>query len=160
MFGHADTSALIGIDGRPVIVEADYGEGLPSFEMVGFLGAEVKEARERVKVALKNTGILVPPGRLTVNLSPADVRKQGNSFDLPVAVAILIALGVLPQENAAPYSFIGELSLDGALRPVNGTLSHVIAARDSGKRGCVVPEGNAREGAVISGMEIFGFRTL
>ncbi|MBP5224782.1 MAG: magnesium chelatase, partial [Lachnospiraceae bacterium] len=96
MFGRVDTSAIVGIEGRRVIVEADYGEGLPSFEMVGFLGAEVKEARERVKAALKNSEIAVPPGRLTVNLSPADLRKQGNSFDLPVALAVLTALGAVP----------------------------------------------------------------
>ena len=85
-FGKAVTSAIVGIDGRRVLVEADFGDGLPSFDMVGFLSSEVREARERVRAALKNTGIEIPPGRLTVNLSPADLRKQGNSFDLPIAV--------------------------------------------------------------------------
>ena len=99
MFGKAETSAIVGIDGRRVTVEADYGTGLPSFDMVGFLGSEVKEARERVRSALKNSGVELPPGRLTVNLSPANLRKQGNSFDLAIAVAILCALGEIQQEK-------------------------------------------------------------
>lgn len=160
MFGRTDTSAIMGIEARRVIAEADYGEGLPSFEMVGFLGAEVKEARERVKAALKNSGIVVPPGKLTVNLSPADLRKQGNLFDLPIAVAILIALGLIPQEFTEKYSFIGELSLDGDLRPVNGTLSHVIAARELGKKGIIVPRENAKEGAILSALDVYGMNSL
>lgn len=96
MYGRSQTSAIVGIDGRLVLVEADYGDGLPSFEMVGFLGSEVKEAKERVRAALKNSDVYVNPGRLTVSLSPADLRKSGNGFDLPIAVAILVALGVIP----------------------------------------------------------------
>ena len=160
MFGRAETSAIVGIDGYRVLVEADYGDGLPSFEMVGFLGAEVREARERVRSALKNAGIPVPPGKLTVNLSPADLRKQGNSFDLPIAVSILIAIGVLPQECADPYLLIGELSLDGELRPVRGTLSHVLSARERGKSGCIVPEGNEKEGALVDGISVYGLSSL
>ena len=114
MFGRVDTSAIVGIDGRQVIVEADFGQGLPSFDMVGFLSSEVREARERVKSAIKNSGITVPAGRLTVNLSPADLRKTGNSFDLPVALAILIALGILPEELCRPYLFVGDPLAPGA----------------------------------------------
>jgi len=160
MFGKTYTSAIVGIDGRRVIVEADYGDGLPAFEMVGFLSSEVREARERVKAALKNSGFYVPPGRLTVNLSPADLRKQGNSFDLPIAIAILIALGILPQSSAEDYLMIGELSLDGRIRGINGTLSHVLLAKEAGKRGCIVPKENAREGAVLSALSVYGFETL
>ena len=160
MFGRVDTSAIVGIDGRRVIVEADYGQGLPSFDMVGFLGSEVREARERVKSALKNSGISVPPGKLTVNLSPADLRKTGNCFDLPVAVAILIALGILPQDMAEGCCFVGELALDGSLRPVNGVLSHTILARELGKTVCIVPAENIREGAVVSGIRTLGFSCL
>ena len=160
MFGRVDTSAIVGIDGRRVIVEADYGQGLPAFDMVGFLGSEVREARERVKSALKNTGIPVPPGRLTVNLSPADLRKTGNSFDLPVAVAIMIALGILPQETTEKYSFVGELALDGGIRSISGVLSHVILARELQKEACIVPRENVREGAAISGIRTLGFLTL
>ncbi len=160
MFGKADTSTVFGIDAEKVVVEADFGDGLPSFDMVGFLGSEVKEAKERVRSALKNTGITVQPGRLTVNLSPADLRKQGNSFDLPIAVSILVSIGVLPQESVDPYSFFGELSLDGQVRPIHGTLSHVILARESRKKGAVVPFENAAEAAVFQDFPVYGVRTL
>ena len=160
MFGRVDTSAVVGIEGQRVAVEADYGQGLPSFDMVGFLSSEVREARERVKSALKNTGISVPPGRLTVNLSPADLRKTGNSFDLPVAAAILIALGILPQDLTEDYLFTGELALDGSLRRINGVLSHVILARSLGKKGVIVPAENRREGLLVKGIGVYGFHCL
>lgn len=160
MFGSVTSSAIVGIDGKEVIVEADYGDGLPSFEMVGFLGSEVKEARERVKAALKNSGIYVPPGKLTVNLSPADLRKQGNSFDLPVAVSILTAIGLLPVSCTEDYLFFGELSLDGKLRGVSGTLAHTILAKDLHKKGVILPKENAPEAALLGGMLIYGFEEL
>ena len=160
MFGKSETSAIVGIDGRSVSVEADYGDGLPSFEMVGFLGAEVKEAKERVRAALKNSGIYVNPGRLTVSLSPADLRKQGNSFDLPIAVAILVAIGVLPQDFVTDYIFFGELSLDGGLRPVSGALSHVLCARENHKKGCIVPLENADECSIFGDFPIYAFGSL
>jgi len=160
MFGSVDTSAIVGIDGRRVMVEADYGDGLPSFEMVGFLGSEVKEARERVKAALKNSNIMIPPGRLTINLSPANLRKQGNSFDLPIALSIAVSVGILPQDFVNDYLFIGELSLDGAMRPVNGTLSSVLLAREMKKKGIVVPKENAKEAAVFQDLAVFGFSSL
>ncbi len=160
MFGKVLSSCIVGIEGKEVIVEADYGDGLPAFEMVGFLGSEVKEARERVKAALKNSAVFVPPGRLTVNLSPADLRKQGNSFDLPIAIAILTAIGIIPQDFTEDYLFTGELALDGSLRAVNGTLSHVLLARELKKKGCVLPSENAREGTLVPGMEIYGFSSL
>ena len=160
MFGAVTTSAIAGIDGKEVRVEADYGEGLPAFEMVGFLGSEVKEARERVKAALKNSGVFVPPGRLTISLSPADLRKQGNSFDLPIAVAILTAIGIIPKEYTDDYLFIGELALDGSIRGVNGTLSHVLLASELHKKACILPEENAREGTLLSDVLIYGFKTL
>ena len=159
-YGRTDTSCIVGIDGVRVIVESDYGEGLPAFDMVGFLGAEVKEARERVRSALKNSEFFVPPGKLTVNLSPANLRKSGNGYDLSIAISILIAIGIIPQTLTEDFSFVGELSLDGNLRPVNGALSHVLAAREMGKKGCIVPYENGREGAVISGINVYGLKTL
>lgn len=160
MYGKTETSCIVGIDGARVIVEADYGDGLPEFQMVGFVSTEVREARERVRAALKNSGIVVPPGRLTVNLSPADLKKQGNSFDLPIALAIMIALGILPQQAVEGYLLIGELSLEGELRSVNGTLSHVLAAKERGMKACVLPRANAREGAVLTDVRVYGFETL
>ncbi|MBO4411729.1 MAG: YifB family Mg chelatase-like AAA ATPase [Lachnospiraceae bacterium] len=160
MFGKADTSAIVGIDGKRVVVEADFGDGLPEMNLVGFLGSEVKEAKERVRSAIKNSGVIVPPGKLTVNLSPADLRKQGNSFDLPIAVAILIAIGVLPEELARPYDFVGELALDGTLRPVNGCLSHVILSRALGKKGTILPFENAREAALFPDHGVYALHSL
>lgn len=160
MFGKAETSAIVGIDGRRVTVEADYGTGLPSFDMVGFLGAEVKEARERVRSALKNSGIELPPGRLTINLSPANLRKQGNSFDLAIAVAILAALSLVPQEKLKGLLFIGELALDGTIRPVPGVIAHVIAAKENGFQACIVPEQNRHEAAAVSGNVSYSFQNL
>ena len=159
-FGRVVTSAIVGIDGRKVVVEADFGSGLPAFDLVGFLSSEVREARERVRSALKNTGIEIPPGRLTVNLSPADLRKQGNSFDLPIAMAILVAVGVLPQEYTEGFMFIGELALDGQLRGIEGTLSHVITAGELGIEGCIVAKENASEGAMAGTVPVFGFSVL
>ena len=159
-FGKVVTSSIVGIDGRRVLVEADFGDGLPTFDMVGFLSSEVREARERVRAALKNTGIELPPGRLTVNLSPADLRKQGNAFDLPIAVAIMIAVGILPESFTEGYTFIGELSLDGRLRGIEGTLSHAIAAGALKQKGCIVPAENAAEGAMAGTVAVFGFETL
>ena len=160
MFGRTETSAIVGIDGEPVLVEADYGDGLPSFDIVGFLGQEVREAKERVRSALKNSGIRAEPGKLTVSLSPADLRKTGNSFDLPIAMAILIAFGTVPQERADDYVFFGELALDGTLRPVRGTLSHVILARQRGKKGCILPRENAQEAAVFPDFPVYAFGCL
>ena len=160
MFGKVLSSAITGIDGKEVIVEADYSEGLPAFDMVGFLGAEVKEARERVRSALKNSGIFLPPGRLTVNLSPADLRKQGNSFDLPIAVSIMIAAGIIPQDFADDYLFFGELALDGRIRGVNGTLSHVILAKTMKLKACILPEENEKEASLLSGIELYSFSRL
>ena len=160
MFGRTETSAIIGIDGEPVLVEADYGDGLPAFDIVGFLGQEVREAKERVRSALKNTGIRAEPGKLTVSLSPADLRKTGNSFDLAIAMAILIAIGTVPEDLTEGFVFFGELALDGTLRPVRGTLSHVILARKRGKKGCIVPRENAREAAVFEDLPVYAFSSL
>ena len=160
MFGKTETSAIVGIDARRVTVEADFGDGLPEFDMVGFLGSEVREARERVRSALKNAGITVPPGRLTVNLSPANLKKQGNAFDLAIAMAVLSAIGILPEAALSPYDFVGELSLDGMLRPVNGTLPHVMSAREAGKRGTIVPKENGTEGAVFEDHAIYALSSL
>ena len=160
MLGKSETSAIVGIDGRPVLVEADYGDGLPSFEMVGFLGAEVKEAKERVKAALKNSDVFVMPGKLTVSLSPADLRKSGNSFDLPIAVAILVAIGVIPQEFVNGYTFFGELQLDGTLRGIHGSLSHMLLARSRHMKGCIVPAENARECAIFKDFPVYAFHSL
>lgn len=160
MFSKAYSGAIHGIDGLIVSVEADVSDGLPLFDMVGYLGSEVKEARERVRIALKNSGYMLPAKRITVNMSPADIRKEGTAFDLPVAIAVLTAFGYLAQENLNKILIIGELSLNGNIHKVNGVLPIVYSAKEQGFLKCIVPKENAREGAVVSGIETYGVTTL
>jgi magnesium chelatase family protein len=160
MFSKAYSAAIHGIDGLIVSVEADVSDGLPLFDMVGYLGSEVKEARERVKIALKNSGYLLPAKRITVNLSPADIRKEGTAFDLPVALAILTAFGHLPEENLRNVLIIGELSLNGNVNKVNGVLPIVYCAKKQGFTKCIVPKENELEGAVVKGIDTYGVSTL
>lgn len=160
MFSKAYSAAIHGIDGLIVSVEADVSDGLPVFDMVGYLASEVKEARERVRIALKNSGYMLPAKRITVNLSPADIRKEGTAFDLPVAIAILVAFGHLPEENLKDCLIIGELSLNGTVNKVNGVLPIVYQAKQQGFLKCIAPKENAREGAVVGGIQTYGVSTL
>ena len=160
MFSKAYSAAIHGIDGLIVSVEADVSDGLPLFDMVGYLGSEVKEARERVRIALKNSGYQLPAKRITVNLSPADIRKEGTAFDLPVAIAILTAFGYITEEHLKDFLIIGELSLNGNLNKVNGVLPIVYSAKQQGFLKCVVPRENAEEGAVVDGIETYGVSNL
>ncbi|CVI68438.1 Competence protein ComM [Clostridiales bacterium CHKCI001] len=160
MFGKVNCIAAAGIDGYLVQVEADVANGLPSFDMVGFLASEVREAKERVRTALRNSGYQMPPSRITINLSPADRRKQGNLFDLPIAIAILVAVGIIPQDYTKSTVFIGELGLDGQIRPVHGMLSLISKGKKEGIKRYIVPIQNAREAAVIQEVEIYGLKSL
>ncbi len=160
MFSKTYSAAIHGIDGLIVSVEADVSDGLPIFDMVGYLGSEVKEARERVKIALKNSGFLLPPKRITVNLSPADIRKEGTAFDLSIAISILAAFGHLPEDTLSEYLIIGELSLNGNVNKVNGILPIVYSAKQQGFTKCIVPWENAGEGAVVQGIKVYGVKTL
>jgi magnesium chelatase family protein len=160
MLGKATGAALSGIEGLPVNVEADCGEGLPVFEMVGYLGSEVREAGTRVRTALRNSGFYIPPARITVSLSPADLRKQGNYFDIPIAVAVLCAAGYLKQGAADGFLLIGELALDGKLRPVNGVLPLVSCALDRNIRRAIVPKANEAEGASDPRVKVCGASDL
>lgn len=160
MFGRVNSGAILGIDGYLVQVEADVCSGLPGFDMVGFLASEVREARERVRTALRNSGYEMPPARTTINLSPADLRKEGNYFDLPIAIAVLMAIGILSKEALKDVFLVGELSLDGTLKPVNGVISLIGTARQEGLRTCIVPAANGKEGAVIEGVQVYGMENL
>ncbi len=160
MYAKVYTGAAVGIDGILVAVEADAGDGLPSFEMVGYLASEVREARERVRTAMKNSGYPVPPCRLTVSLSPADLRKHGNSFDLPIAAAILTACGYLPKEAANGWLLVGELGLDGSLKPVAGTLTLAGCGSGQGITKAMVPAVNAPEAACCPGIRAVGVHNL
>ncbi len=160
MFSKAYSAAIHGIDGLIVSVEADVSDGLPIFDMVGYLGSEVKEARERVRIALKNSGYMLPAKRITVNLSPADIRKEGTAFDLSVAISILTAFGHLPEENLKGVLIVGELSLNGNVNKINGILPIVYSAKQQGFTKCIVPKENAREGAVVNDITTYGVATL
>lgn len=160
MFCKTYSAVVHGIEGCIINVEADVSDGLPMFDMVGYLASEVKEAKERVRVAIKNSGYRLPSKRITINLSPADIRKAGTAFDLPIAIAILTTFGYISPSNLAHTIFIGELSLNGVVNRVNGVLPIVIAAQKSGFKRCIVPECNRFEGAVVSGIEVIGVANI
>jgi magnesium chelatase family protein len=155
------SASVIGIEAHPVEVEVDISSrGLPHFSMVGLPDAAVKESRDRVRAALKNIGFNFPLKQITVNLAPADLKKEGSSFDLPIAIGIISSEGVIEPEAISGYVFTGELSLDGRIKPVRGSLSMALKVRDLGLRGLIVPEENAPEAAVVSGVDVFGIKSL
>ncbi len=147
------------LEGYVAQIEADISDGMPGMELVGYLGSEVKEARERVKMAIKNSGYELPLRRITLNLSPADVRKNGTGFDLPMAVGILKAMGMIGKDTQDSV-FFGELSLSGKLCPIRGVLPLVLHASQKGFSKCFVPEENAVEASLVEGMEIYPVRYL
>jgi magnesium chelatase family protein len=160
MLASLRTAAVFGVDACPVHVEVDVSFGLPSFTMVGLPDASVRESRERVRLAIRNSGFEYPPHRITVSLSPADVRKAGASFDLPIALGILAASGVVERRHVVDLVLLGELSLDGSIQPTRGVLPVAIAARRDGLAGLLLPAGNACEAAIVSGIETFAVSSL
>ncbi len=161
MLSKVISAAVLGIDAYPVEVEVDIASrGLPFFSTVGLPDAAVKESKERVRAALKNTGFDFPLKQVVVNLAPADIKKEGSAFDLPIAIGMLIAEGVLTQEMVSGYLIVGELSLDGRVKPVRGALSMAVLAKKAGYRGMVIPADNAQEAAVVESVKIFGMQTL
>lgn len=145
----------VGLNGAGVVVEVDLERGLPGFEIVGLPDMAVRESRERVRTALKNSGFPFPQNRITVNLAPANLRKDGSGLDLPIAIGILVSLGVLPQEKVGDKVFIGELSLEGAIREVNGVLPMVLDARRQHMPEVFIPQGNGEEGRLVDDIAIF-----
>ncbi len=154
------SSALLGIDAYIVEVEIDVSPQIPAFTTVGLPEGAVKEARERVAASIKNSGFLFPAKKITVNLAPADIKKSGTAFDLPMAVGILVATGQVSPDLLGRYLIVGELSLDGRLRPVPGVLSMAIEGQKKKFEGLIVPEENANEGAMADGIEIIPVKTL
>jgi magnesium chelatase family protein len=152
MLAKVESLAVNGIDGYLVQIEVDLGGGFPGFDIVGLPDVAVKESRDRVRAAIKNSCLLFHEHRITVNMAPANIKKEGSSFDLPIAVGILAANGEVNREPIADTLFVGELALDGSVRPVNGALSMAIAARDAGKKNLVLPADNLPEVAVITGL--------
>jgi magnesium chelatase family protein len=150
MIAKTYTCSLLGIDAILVEVEVDLASGFPGFTTVGLPDNIVKESKERVKAAIQNSGYPFPFERITVNLAPASLKKEGAGFDLPIAVGILAAVGVVNAEKAAKAIFCGELALDGRVKPVAGRLPMAIQARDSGYSDFILPAENAREAAVLN----------
>jgi magnesium chelatase family protein len=160
MYSKVFSSTVFGLSSYIVSVETDVGMGLPVFEMSGYLASEIKEAKERVRVAIKNAGIELKPQRIVVNISPADIRKDGTGFDLPIAVGILAANHLIDDRRLSDTVIIGELSLDGSVNSVNGILPAVCAAREKGFKSCIIPYSDIKEGAVVNDIEVYGVHTL
>ena len=160
MLARAVSYGLMGIDGFEVTVEVNLSQGLPSFEIVGLPDAAVRESKERVRTAMKNSGFGFPEGRITVNLAPADMRKEGPAFDLPIAVGLLAAWGKVDAQALSGAAFFGEMALDGALRGVRGALPLAVSARAQGVKTLYVPAENARELRCVAGVAIYPVTSL
>jgi len=160
MLSRVRSAAVLGIDAYPVDVEVDISSGLPSFATVGLPNGAVREGRQRISAALANAGYVLPLKRITVNLAPADIHKSGSGLDLPIALGVLVASGQLPEDGLRELMVVGEIGLEGDLRPVRGALPMALAARAAGCRGLLVPADNVPEAAVVEGLEVRGARTL
>ena len=154
------SSSVLGIDAYLVEVEVDLARGLPSFTIVGLPEAAVKESKERVKAAISNSGYSFPDDRITVNLAPANIKKEGTGFDFPIAAGILAAAELVPKGVVNKYLVLGELSLDGRIKPVNGSLPMAMAAKSAGYQGIVVPSENQKEASVVDGISVYAVDRL
>lgn len=160
MISRVLTSAILGIEAMLVEVEVDISYGLPAFNLVGLPEASVKESKERVRAALKNSGFEFPSDRITVNLAPGDLKKEGTSFDLPIALGILASSKVISDEPLKDYLVTGELSLDGYIKPIKGMLCMAILAKNEGIVNIICPKENAKEASIVTGLRIFGVEHL
>ena len=154
------TAAVYGIEACPIHVEVDLSFGLPAFAMVGLPDASIRESRDRIRSAIRNSGFEFPPHRITVNLCPADVRKEGVAFDLPIALGVLAAAGLVHRRDIADVLLMGALSLDGGIQPSRGVLPVAAAARREGYRALLLPAANRGEAALVDGLRLFGVRSL
>ena len=160
MLAQVGSASVAGVESHAVSVEANISVGLPSFVVVGLPHGAVREGRERVTAALSNVDHRVPSKRITVNLAPADTPKEGSAFDLPIAVAVLVAMGVVSQESVDGLCFVGELGLDGRLRSIRGALPIAAGCRKRGMSQLLLPRANAREAGAVEGLEVLGGETL
>lgn len=160
MFASVLSVAILGLDVRTVVVEADASDGLPCFTMVGFPSTQVKEAQERVRTALQNNGIELTPRRITVNLAPADLRKEGATYDLPLAAVLLAVHGLIDPMILESVMMAGELSLNGEVHGISGVLPMVMQAREEKCRYCMIPYENLREGMLVKGIQVIGVRNI
>jgi len=160
MLAKVNSAALYGIDALRVEVEIDLASGLPQLATVGLPEGAVKESKDRIRAAVKNCGYTFPAKRITINLAPADIKKEGSAYDLPMAIGILAAEGLIEKNLLDEYLMIGELSLDGSVKPVRGALSIAMAAKRENFKGVILPEANAAEAAVVHEIEVLGVRNL
>ena len=160
MLASLRSAAVVGVDALPVVVEVDVAYGLPIFTMVGLPDTSIRESRDRVRTAIRNSGYQFPHHRVTVNLAPADVRKAGACYDLPIALGILAATGVIFCRHVDEIVLLGELSLDGAIQPIRGVLPVAMAARRDGKKALLLPRANAAEARVVDGLTILPVDSL
>lgn len=160
MYSKVFGASMTGLEAHVIQIEADVSNGLPVFHMVGFLASAVKEARERVRISLQNLGYRFPAKRITVSLSPADLRKDGSGFDLPIAISLLAAFGMIPKQTTEKTMIAGELGLDGKLRGVHGALAMALCAKKQGFTTFILPLENAREAGMVEGLEVLGAREL
>lgn len=160
MISNIKTVSLNGIDGNLVEVQTDIAGGLPNFEIVGLPDTSVRESKERIRSAIKNSGIDFPSRRIIINLAPASTKKEGTSYDLPIAIGILSALNEIIETNLENTIFLGELSLDGKINRINGVLPMCIEALNLGIKKAIIPKANEREAAIIKDLEIIGVNNL
>ena len=160
MYASVLSSILFGIECIPVTVESDVSPGMPNFSIVGLLSTEVRESRERVRSAIRNSGIQIPARRITVNLSPASIRKSGTGFDLPVAVSIIAALKMVPPDSLSNIMMIGEMNLNGDILPVKGALQASSYCSDHNIGFIIVPFNNRKEAALINGINVVPVNSL
>lgn len=160
MLSKINSMALLGLDGYLIEVQVDVSNGMPCWEMVGLPDTSVKEAKERVKTAIKNSGYEMLSKRIVINLAPADTKKEGSIFDLPIAIGILSDLGEIKNDKLDEIAFVGELSLDGKINRVNGILPMSIEAQKLGIKKLIVPRENAKEAAIVKEIEVVGAENL
>ena len=160
MLSKINSMALLGLDGYLIEVQVDVSNGMPCWEMVGLPDTSVKEAKERVKTAIKNSGYEMLSKRIVINLAPADTKKEGSIFDLPIAIGILEDLGEIKNDKLDEIAFVGELSLDGKINRVNGILPMCIEAQKLGINKLIVPRENAKEAAIVKEIEVLGADNL
>ena len=160
MLSKINSMALQGLEGYLIEVQVDVSNGMPCWEMVGLPDTSVKEAKERVRTAIKNSGYEMLSKRIVINLAPADTKKEGSIFDLPIAIGILVDLGEVKNKQLDEIAFIGELSLDGKINRVNGILPMCIEAKKLGIKKIIVSQENAKEAAIVKEIEILGVNTL
>ena len=160
MLSIVKSMSLHGLDGYLVDVQVDISAGMPAWEVVGLPDTTVRESKERVRIAIRNSGFDFPSRKIIINLAPADKRKEGSFFDLPIAIGILLDLLVIQEQNLSDTVFIGELSLDGSVNKVNGILPMCIEAKKLGIKRAIIPKENDVEASVVEGLEIIGVSSL